>query len=275
MRKFYLLIFNYLALIYLSIFGRRLFFTFNSILLKLILKSLGYQNFGSHSYTGEKKFIQSLKKFKPKVCIDIGAHVGEFSNLLIEELGCKVIGFEPNKYSFQELKKLESQYQDNLKTYNYAITNKNKKTYLYYGSNKSQLASLNQKFTKISFIQNKNKMKINGITLDKFFEKNKNIKRIDFIKIDTEGHELEVLKGAEKTIKKFKPSFIQLEFNWHQLYKNNSLLMFQKFLNNYEPYRILPFGPPLIKIDPHRPENNIFHLSNIVFIKKTINYEKN
>ena len=107
MRKFYLLIFNYIALIYLSIFGRRFFFTFNSILLKLILKSLGYQNFGSHSYTWEKKFIQSLKKFKPKVCIDIGAHVGEFSNLLIDELGCKVISFEPNKYSFKELKKLE------------------------------------------------------------------------------------------------------------------------------------------------------------------------
>ena len=115
----------------------------------------------------------------------------------------------------------------------------------------------------------------NGITLDKFLEKNKKIKKIDFIKIDTEGHELEVLKGAEKTIKKFKPNFIQLEFNWHQLYKNNSLLMFQKFLYNYDPYRILPFGYPLIKIDPHRPENNIFHLSNIVFIKKTINYEKN
>lgn len=275
MRKFYLLIFNYIALIYLSIFGRRVFFTFNSVLLKLILKSLGYQNFGSHSYTGEKKFIQSLKKFKPKVCIDIGAHVGEFSNLLIDELGCKVISFEPNRYSFKELKKLELQYKDNLKTYNYAITNKNKKTYLYYGSNKSQLASLNKKFSKISFIQNKNKMKINGITLDKFFEKNKKIKKIDLIKIDTEGHELEVLKGAEKTIKKFKPSFIQLEFNWHQLYKNNSLLIFQKYLNNYHPYRILPFGYPLIKIDPHRPENNIFHLSNIVFIKKTISYEKN
>jgi len=275
MRKFYLIIFNCFVSIYLSIFGRKFFFKFNSILLKIKLKSLGYQNFGSHSYTGEKKFIQTLKRFKPKVCIDIGAHVGEFSNLLIEELNCTVISFEPNKYSFQELKKLELHHQGNLKTYNYAITDKNKKTYLYYGSKKSQLASLNKKFTKISFIKNKNKMRINGITLDKFIEKNKKIKKIDFIKIDTEGHELEVLKGAEKTIKRFKPNFIQLEFNWHQLYKNNSLLMFQKFLHNYDPYRILPFGYPLIKIDPHRPENNIFHLSNIVFIKKTINYEKN
>ena len=31
---------------------------------------------------------------------------------------------------------------------------------------------------------------------------------ISFIKIDVEGHELEVLKGAKKTIKKFKPNML-------------------------------------------------------------------
>ena len=52
-------------------------------------------------------------------------------------------------------------------------------------------------------------MQINSRTLD-FFIKKINLKRIDFIKIDTEGYELEVLKGAQNTIKKFKPNFIQL-----------------------------------------------------------------
>ena len=48
--------------------------------------------------------------------------------------------------------------------------------------------------------------------------------------------------------------------------------MFQEILNNYNAYNST-FRKPLLKIDPHRPENNIFHLSNIVFIKKSINYE--
>ena len=30
----------------------------------------------------------------------------------------------------------------------------------------------------------------------------------------------------------------------------------------------MPFNNGLIKIDPSRPENNIFHLSNFIFIKK-------
>ena len=121
-------------------------------------------------------------------------------------------------------------------------------------------------------------MLINGITLDNFFQKKRNkyqFKRIDFIKIDTEGHEFEVLVGAVKTIKKFKPNFIQLEFNWHQLYKKKTLLMFHELLQEYSVHRILPFGKSIVKIDPNRPENNIFHLSNVVFIKKKIHYETN
>ena len=76
-----------------------------------------------------------MKKFDIKVCIDIGANVGNFSDLLIKELNCKVISFEPNKFSFEELKKLELKYKDNLKSFNYALGDKTKKTYLYYGSN--------------------------------------------------------------------------------------------------------------------------------------------
>jgi len=42
-------------------------------------------------------------------------------------------------------------------------------------------------------------------TLDRFVETNK-IPRVDFIKMDVEGHELKVLEGAHETIKTSKPS---------------------------------------------------------------------
>lgn len=276
MKTFYLKIFNIFAYFYLYIFSRKIFHKFNLILLKLILKSLGYQNFGSHYYTGEKKFIKSIKKFQPKVCIDIGAHAGSYSSLLIEELKCIVISFEANKYTFKKLNKLKKNFGNRFFPFNFAITNKNKKLDLYYGNKFSQLASLSKDLTKINFVGNlnKNKMKVKGITLDSFFSNNKKFKTVDFIKIDAEGHEFEVLLGAKKVIKRFKPKFIQIEFNWHQLYKNNTLLNFHKLLVNYDAYRILPLGRSLIKINTNRPEDNIFHLSNIVFVKKTLNYEK-
>ena len=48
-------------------------------------------------------------------------------------------------------------------------------------------------------------------TLDRFVEDH-SIQRIDFIKIDTEGHELFVLKGCKDTLSKYRP-IIQLEMN--------------------------------------------------------------
>jgi hypothetical protein len=43
---------------------------------------------------------------------------------------------------------------------------------------------------------------VNVITLDKKFNE---IKKLDLIKIDAEGHEIQVLKGSLNLIKKFKP----------------------------------------------------------------------
>ncbi len=48
---------------------------------------------------------------------------------------------------------------------------------------------------------------IKAVCLDDFCEQNE-IKRLDFIKIDTDGHEFEVLKGAKKVISKFGPIII-------------------------------------------------------------------
>ncbi len=48
---------------------------------------------------------------------------------------------------------------------------------------------------------------IGAVSIDDFCEK-EGIKRLDFIKIDTDGHELEVLKGAEKVIARFRPAII-------------------------------------------------------------------
>ena len=94
--------------------------------------------------------------------------------------------------------------------------------------------------------------------------------KVDFLKIDVEGHEYEVLKGAKRFIDFNKPKFIQIEINWHQLFKKVNLFEFSKLLNNYEIFKILPHGEKLILIDPTRPENNILHLSNFVFIRNDI-----
>lgn len=49
--------------------------------------------------------------------------------------------------------------------------------------------------------------RIGAVCLDDFCEQNE-IKRLGFIKIDTDGHEFEVLKGAKKVINEFSPIII-------------------------------------------------------------------
>lgn len=45
------------------------------------------------------------------------------------------------------------------------------------------------------------------ITIDRFVQDN-DIRRLDLVKIDTDGHELDVLKGAIDSISRFKPAIV-------------------------------------------------------------------
>ena len=78
------------------------------------------------------------------------------------------------------------------------------------------------------------------------------------------------MSGAKEIIKKKSPKYIQIEFNWHQLFKRQTMYNFSNLLGDYDLFKILPYGNDLIKVDASRPENNIFHLVNFVYIRKDI-----
>jgi hypothetical protein len=60
---------------------------------------------------------------------------------------------------------------------------------------------------------------VNVSTLDKFVDENE-IKKINYLKIDVEGYELNVLKGGINTLNKILPEIIQLELNPDCLKRN-------------------------------------------------------
>ena len=273
-KKILIFFYKKISHIYVFIFGRKNMQSINNVFLSLTLNAKGYKNFGNFEQTGEKKFIQSISK-DLAICIDIGANVGKYTNLLLSETNSEIISFEPLKEAFKELQKIEKEYPNRLKVFNYAIGEKNTNLELNFSDEKSEKATFSNDIDKLSFFDHEKNKKVmtDIITLDSFFLDNSsliNIKDIDLIKIDTEGFELEVIKGAKHTIENKRPKYIQLEFNWHQLFKNHSMYKFSQYLNDYELFQILPFGEKLIKVDPTRPETNIFHLSNFVYIRKDI-----
>ena len=70
-----------------------------------------------------------------------------------------------------------------------------------------------------------------------------NINRIDFLKIDVEGHEFEVLRGASKMLRANKIKIIQFEYGGSYLdahvFLKDIFRYFENF-NNYKFFKILP-----------------------------------
>jgi hypothetical protein len=60
-----------------------------------------------------------------------------------------------------------------------------------------------------------------------------NIQKMDLVKIDVEGHEMEVLNGAAETLKRCKPMYIQIEIhNRKKDRKERVRTILETFLNN-------------------------------------------
>jgi len=153
--------------------------------------------------------------------MDVGAHLGTYTDLILKNnANCKALIFEPQTEIFQELKN-RYQNQKNVMTLNYAISNKDGFRKLYI--NKHDLTSTFLKFDlENQYLNYKAKLFNSSIkemtkkteivktrTLKGIINKKK-IKKIDLVKIDTEGHELEVLKGFGREINKVKCILLEL-----------------------------------------------------------------
>lgn len=254
--------------LYVFLFGRKKMQFINDIIFSLSLDAKGFKHYGHLFNSGEKSFIKLIKN-EVKLSLDIGANIGDYTKLLLSETNSRVVSFEPLTDAFEELIKIKHQYNDRLEIYNFAIGNESRKQSIFFEHKKSEKASLVPNLEEISVIgkKNENKMLVDVKKLDDLKDLFSN-QKIDFIKIDTEGYEYEVLEGSKKILDEHKPKFIQIEFGWHHLIKNQSLYNISKLIDFSDIFRILPFGKKLMKIDPSRPENNIYHLSNYIFIRK-------
>ncbi|MEM3630909.1 MAG: FkbM family methyltransferase [Nitrososphaerota archaeon] len=144
-------------------------------------------------------------KIKGKVVIDVGANVGVFSIYTTIIGAKKVYAFEPVPETYNILKKnIKLNNLENLIIpINKGLGEKDENKIIYFNSSGDIGATLN--FSKLKYLKEKeNKINVLVTTLDKFIKQNK-IPRVDFIKMDVEGYEENVLLGAKETIKKWKP----------------------------------------------------------------------
>jgi FkbM family methyltransferase len=196
---------------------------------KLIILILNF-----FDYFQQKKIIKLInKKFsKPITIFDVGAHYGETINLFCKNFDIKeMYSFEASSKNFKILGKNVSKHlSKNIKIFNYGLGDKVESNFInqLIESSSSTINEINmnsnyfQKKIKILNLKNKKnflqKIPIKIITMDHFIEKN-NIDKIDLLKIDTEGYELNVLKGLNKFYKNV--SLIYFEHHYDDMIKKN------------------------------------------------------
>jgi FkbM family methyltransferase len=125
--------------------------------------------------------------------IDGEAFKGETSFWFLSKGAGKVYAFEPDHYNFSILCKniIRNKVEDKIIPVQKILSNRTGTFSLYATSSAGSVALTEGNET------------VEGITLDSFVEK-EGLQKLDFIKLDVEGAELEVLEGAVETIKKFK-----------------------------------------------------------------------
>ncbi len=171
---------------------------------------------------------------KDDVVFDIGSNIGAFTVPFAKKVGelGQVFAFEPQKVIYELLQdNVNKNKLKNVKVYNVGMGKKKEELELneidY--SKVGNFGGVSFKVDSSSFTKNiKNKKyKVKIINLDEFME----IEKCNFMKIDVEFMELDILTGGKKFLKKFRPI---LWIENHEFYPNK----INKFLleNDYNAY---------------------------------------
>ncbi|GEM_PF-789501 len=161
-----------------------------------------------HSLLISNSFEPSvLNIFRPHendVVIDVGANIGKYAlyaGMLVGKKG-KVIALEPFEETFRLLHRniKQNDLEDSVIPLRVAISDQNGKTKLFFADDVGEVISL------IYRVSDKY-VEVDTITIDSLVE-NMKIRKVDWMKIDVEGAEYNVLLGARETLSKNKLNLV-------------------------------------------------------------------
>ncbi len=250
--------------------GRTYFQRFFLFLYKTSLVGMNFSGGAVVKNSGESYVIDYVSKklpvANPLVIFDIGAHLGDYSTMLLEHLKnrkTQIHAFEPSAITFQKLK--TNLANKNVLMHNFGFSDEAKKVSLFYDYQTSVYASVYQRKLDHTNISMNISETIELKTIDNFCQEN-NINHIHFVKMDIEGHEFSALKGAENMLKN-NIDFIQFEFSAANIDSRNYFKDFYYLLTeNYNIYRVLRDG--LYHLDKYNETQEVFFTTNYLAERK-------
>jgi FkbM family methyltransferase len=172
-------------------------------------------------------------RFTPKegdIVIDIGAHIGLYTITSSKQVGNtgKVVAIEADPDNFELLKRnIALNNLTNVLPLNYAVFSTKTRIKLY-----EQSASAKYNSVILARARTENYVEVNADTLDSILEQN-GINQVNWIKIDVEGAEFEVLKGSTETLSRENISLLIEIHNIEDPHHYDNIVDFLKY-HNYE-----------------------------------------
>jgi FkbM family methyltransferase len=150
---------------------------------------------------------------KPLVIFDVGANRGDYMQLALAQfanLPVMIHAFEPSTAAFSELSRRFAS-RNEIALNNVALGSEMSERTLYSDMAGSELASLYPRKVEHHGHHLANSELVRVETLDSYCDA-RGVKRIDLLKLDVEGHELAVLRGASRMFQDRQISMVSFEF---------------------------------------------------------------
>lgn len=209
-----------------------------------ILKAQG-KGAGGHSIEAEVRDAVRLLPAAHAVVFDVGANKGLWSRAMLAQGGTRVariFAFEPSRHNWQEI---ESIADPRLNLIKMAVSDHIGEAELFSDAPGSGLASLSQRNLEHVGLEMAGQEVVALTTLDAFCAE-RGIQRIDFLKLDIEGHELAALKGARGLLQRGAIGALSFEFGGANIDTRTYFKDFWELLRNhgYAIWRIVPGSAP-------------------------------
>jgi FkbM family methyltransferase len=268
-------IFNYYYLHFIDYLREKISRKNNTTLLSKVMKEYGIGFYGTAEQTGELFFIDEVLPhvfgdLQAAITVfDVGANEGEFAQMVAQKFDKATIHcFEPNAEIIASLK-------NNLKGTSFVVNNlglgdhkHEAAIYTYGDGGNSEHASLFEDVLKV--VQKTDNVVSNSCEIDTLdnYVLERQINHIHFLKIDTEGYELNVFNGAKESVARGIIDVIQFEFNEMNVVPRVFLKDFYGILPGYKFYRLAQRY--MVPLGEYSAVNEIFAYQNIVAVRAPI-----
>jgi FkbM family methyltransferase len=167
--------------------------------------------------------------------IHVGGHFGEEIHEYVNNKISNIVIFEPLEKNFEILKQNVSGFNANIIGHQVALGSKELNLDMYVSSNNGLSSSLlkpKKHLTQYRDITFEEKEKVEVKTLDSY-----SFTDYNFLNMDVQGYELEVLKGAKETLNHI--DYVYCEVNRDEVYEDNAYIEeIDEFLSSYNMERV-------------------------------------